>query len=699
MTATVITSPGARNLQGKFFVETKLDNNMYVIADSQGKMIVRLLSGSLAPGEAIALKEVGKDLVIEKMPGQGTAPVKPLPSDALEISAGPGGGKALPARAVDQPVIAEITGPKPLPFILPGPVAEGFYSLRSLEEVLVQRGLKGLDVADLGRALFSGKPAGAAAVLRIVNDGPDGGSLAIVVPFEKAVFELSHFVDGNLQSELWKAFSPDALGQVLKDRGSIPFDRLVDIDRVLREVEKNTAGQILAKPGESDPLPLAKNALTPILVQWLNVALDEKTPLNAAALVSKFNGASPIPALVEAIRNLGDRENIAFPKTFGENDFTLNGSALLATQEKQSVLPKVLYGLGINFERTLTTHDQSNDNGQAPLPSLKELLLRIAGSASDDPLAEAADNFNVKFSQALVATDRAPGKNSNIPLPMSDQVGIPKKDASIDFEKKWIATVRERMGDDFQKTLWQIKEAADHIEEEFPDISSALKKIVDDELSDRQNAEGPSAADPDKTLKRIIDAVETAFKALGASAQKPTEAPEHPAQSSDRAPAGDQSIALVKQQAGTVLEHIESLQVLAKQAPAAGGEQQLLVVPMKLDGRWTDVVIKMVKHRGAKAGRKKSAGLSVSINVSPTFLGDVSVGMDYVSKQDFRVSMRFEKDRARAWFKNNNEALVESFKRIGFSSPRINLQTEKNDRIRSTGLTAAGDTGAIDVLA
>ena len=75
------------------------------------------------------------------------------------------------------------------------------------------------------------------------------------------------------------------------------------------------------------------------------------------------------------------------------------------------------------------------------------------------------------------------------------------------------------------------------------------------------------------------------------------------------------------------------------------------------------------------------------------------MGMDYGSKQDFRVSMRFEKDRAREWFENNNEALVESFKRIGFSSPRINLQMEKNDRTRLAGLTAAGDTGAIDVLA
>jgi len=689
MTATVITSPGARNLQGKFFVEAKLDNITYVIADSQGKMVVRLSRGSLTAGEEIALKEVGKDLVIEKISGQGPSTVKPPAADALEISPGAGGGKSLESSAVDRPVIAEITGPKPLP--LPGPAAEGFFSLASLKDVLSRSGLKGLDLADLDRELFSGKPAGAGAVVRIVNDGSEG-SLATVVPFEKAVFELGHFVDGNLQSELWKALSPDALGQVLKDRGSISLDRLVEVDRALREVEKNTAGQILAKPGESDPPPLAKNALTPILVQWLNVALDEKTPLVAAARGLNLVSASPIPALVEEIRNLSDRENITFPKTFGESDFTLNGPVLMATQEKQSVLPKVLYGLGINFERTLTTHDQINDNCGAPLPSLKELLLRITGSASDDPLTDAADNFNAKFSQALGEADRAQGKNSNGPLPPPDQTSIQKKDVSIDFEKEWIATIRERMHVDFQKTLGQIKEAADHIEEEFPDISSALKKIVDDELFDRQN-EGPSAADPDKTLKRIIDAVETAFKAPGASAQKPTEAPERPAQPSD------QSITLVKHQAGTALEHIESLQMLAKQAPAAGGEQQLLVVPMKLDGRWTDVVIKMVKHRGAKGGRKKSAGVSVSINVSPTFLGDVSVGMDYASKQDFRVSMRFEKDRAREWFENNNEALVESFKRIGFSSPRINLQTEKNDRTRLAGLTAAGDTGAIDVLA
>lgn len=113
---------------------------------------------------------------------------------------------------------------------------------------------------------------------------------------------------------------------------------------------------------------------------------------------------------------MSDRENITFPKTFGESDFTLNGPVLMATQEKQSVLPKVLYGLGINFERTLTTHDQINDNCGAPLPSLKELLLRITGSASDDPLTDAADNFNAKFSQALGEAEPGPGQKFKRPF-------------------------------------------------------------------------------------------------------------------------------------------------------------------------------------------------------------------------------------------------------------------------------------------
>ena len=116
----------------------------------------------------------------------------------------------------NRPVIAEITGPKPLPL----PAAEGFFSLASLKDVLSRSGLKGLDLADLDRELFPGKPAGAGAVVRIVNDGSEG-SLATVITFRKGRFELGHFVDGNLQSELWKALSPDALGQGLKGRKHI----------------------------------------------------------------------------------------------------------------------------------------------------------------------------------------------------------------------------------------------------------------------------------------------------------------------------------------------------------------------------------------------------------------------------------------------------------------------------------------------
>jgi hypothetical protein len=156
----------------------------------------------------------------------------------------------------------------------------------------------------------------------------------------------------------------------------------------------------------------------------------------------------------------------------------------------------------------------------------------------------------------------------------------------------------------------------------------------------------------------------------------------------------------VKQQAQTALDHIESLQLLAKQTPAANGEQQLVVLPMKLDGAWTDVVIKMIKNNKGKSAKNKSKSISVDINVAPSLLGEISARMDYKSSRDFAVRMKFEKVQTMSWFEKNKETFIESFKKIGFVAPRIDLRVELSALKQPPDvMTAIHKTGILDVIA
>ncbi|MBD3321308.1 MAG: hypothetical protein GF350_09465 [Chitinivibrionales bacterium] len=132
---------------------------------------------------------------------------------------------------------------------------------------------------------------------------------------------------------------------------------------------------------------------------------------------------------------------------------------------------------------------------------------------------------------------------------------------------------------------------------------------------------------------------------------------------------------MFRQNIETALNRFEALQMLARPVATAEGEQQVLAVPMKIQGEWTDVRIMFVKR--GPAGKKKASrkNYSVVINTSPSFLGEINAKIDYTPKKSFRLRLEIENDSTREWFSKNSDPLTGAFQSLGFSFVQIEFGT------------------------
>jgi hypothetical protein len=123
-----------------------------------------------------------------------------------------------------------------------------------------------------------------------------------------------------------------------------------------------------------------------------------------------------------------------------------------------------------------------------------------------------------------------------------------------------------------------------------------------------------------------------------------------------------------------VLQRIESIQIAAKPTDTAQGRQQVIVLPMKIDGRWNDVVMKFVRDKENGAAKNKSQTYFVAINVAPVFLGEINVSMSYSEVKECSIRMDFEKAATLSWFKENKTELVNALEALGFKTLKMDMQ-------------------------
>jgi hypothetical protein len=147
------------------------------------------------------------------------------------------------------------------------------------------------------------------------------------------------------------------------------------------------------------------------------------------------------------------------------------------------------------------------------------------------------------------------------------------------------------------------------------------------------------------------------------------------------------------------LQRIESMQVTAKPTVSGDVRQQIVTVPMNIDGSWNDVVMKFVRADGSagkKGGRKN---IFVTVNVAPSALGEISASIDYKEIGNCSLRMDFQKDRTHSWFETNRQGIAEAFSGLGFKNLNIEMRKTVRDENPARAGSKTVSRGAIDIVA
>lgn len=138
----------------------------------------------------------------------------------------------------------------------------------------------------------------------------------------------------------------------------------------------------------------------------------------------------------------------------------------------------------------------------------------------------------------------------------------------------------------------------------------------------------------------------------------------------------------LKQSVETALNHLESLQVLARPVATQQGTTQIFALPIKIGLTWTEVTIQLVTQK--KQSGKKRRGHTrymVNLDVAPSALGIIHVGLDYQPKQCLNATLAFEEADTSRWFTQHKDALVQSLCDLGIPAPQIQyIPLEKKKR-------------------
>ena len=135
---------------------------------------------------------------------------------------------------------------------------------------------------------------------------------------------------------------------------------------------------------------------------------------------------------------------------------------------------------------------------------------------------------------------------------------------------------------------------------------------------------------------------------------------------------------MVRQSVDSLLNRLESLQLLARQVNTSSGEQQILALPMKIGGEWTEVNIRFLKKRQAEKTTQKQNHFSVYLNVAPSMLGAISVNMEYELKKELRLQIEFENNDTKVWFSRNSDSLRQALRELNLPLTQFEIRPAKN---------------------
>jgi hypothetical protein len=442
--------------------------------------------------------------------------------------------------------------------------------------------------------------------------------------------------------------------------------------------------------------------------------------------VEALAARAPAPdgtGLMDFLKNIdASRQNsgVASPEPLEKEDAALSRSTVINAQRPEAVIIDAFKRLGLDFESALLK-SQSADGSDTQAQNLKVRLLALQ-SAIDSTTSntEIPDTQKVLMDNKAILLDIAAKLNA---LVQSAQLTVHENESSVhtqtvskDFFSSLENSAKEivgRMQDSGTGTLQQladkIKDLADMVRD-FAQRTVAGEERLPKELAERITGQTRQQSEIESLTKNILKQLDGAVKSLTETGVSPalrdlaghlTDLASQTTKLAEKlAPFDRGPLDTLKQQVEQVLTRVESMQVLAKQVSFADNQQQVISLPMKIDGQWTDVVVKFLKRKGPSKKGPSKKNVSVVIHVAPTLLGEVTVFMDYNGKKNFSMRMEFEKTSSRVWFENNRTEFSKAMGNFGFPSFKIDMKTSRDRKPVDTIIeTALPSAGTIDIKA
>lgn len=147
----------------------------------------------------------------------------------------------------------------------------------------------------------------------------------------------------------------------------------------------------------------------------------------------------------------------------------------------------------------------------------------------------------------------------------------------------------------------------------------------------------------------------------------------------------------------SALEVFESLQLLARQTPVSQGTQQIITLPVNVNGQWTEVNIRVVREKKRKH-RRATPHYSVVLSVAPEATGAITVHLDYQQKRPIKIAIDCERNRTRTWFLRHRDAIRQTLDTAGVSVGNFEFRKIHSPDKGNRAETGAGsDRNMIDM--
>jgi hypothetical protein len=168
-------------------------------------------------------------------------------------------------------------------------------------------------------------------------------------------------------------------------------------------------------------------------------------------------------------------------------------------------------------------------------------------------------------------------------------------------------------------------------------------------------------------------------------------------QLSDKEQAASSPQQALRQNLDALITRIESFQLLARQAPVASGDQQIIAVPIKIGNEWTEMNVRFIHKKRSRGGAAQNR-FAVELSVAPALLGAISARMEYRLKQSLRVTMEFESSETRQWFIARKAELRTALAGLGIPVPQMDFIVAAKPRPASGVAQRPGTAPAATVI-